>query len=216
MDNHLTSRAFLRHGKASQLRYLAAIYLTIAALTAAAVAFGQSPERELLNSERIEQRFGSYGVEVLAQDSEVRVSNLYSGAEGASTCRTFAVVRYPPRIDPLLADAHAAIVAGGSIGAVFTAQGWQVRKTHLHYGELRASATLAGLMHVASGARLAAHVYVLDVVKDEQTREYAALVEIHHPEYLRVADLESIYGPIEHSRADLVSAMLTLAAERSR
>jgi hypothetical protein len=71
-------------------------------------------------------------------------------------------------------------------------------------------------MRVAPGTRLAAHVYVLDVVKSERALEYAALVEIHHPDYLQAADLELIYGPVDAHRADLVSSMLALAAERSR
>ena len=51
-----------------------------------------SPERrELLNSERIAQRFGSYGIEVLESDGRVRVSNLYSNEQGGRICRTFAV-----------------------------------------------------------------------------------------------------------------------------
>jgi hypothetical protein len=193
-----------------------AIWLLIGGLAAASAMPAAGQARELLNSERIEQRFGSYGLDVLAQDAAVRVSSLYSTHEGVATCRTFAIVRYPTHIDPLLGEAHAAIVAGGSIGAVFTAQGWQVRKTHLHYGALQATGTLAGLMRVAPGTRLAAHVYVLDVVKSERALEYAALVEIHHPDYLQAADLELIYGPVDAHRADLVSSMLALAAERSR
>lgn len=215
MDSTPRSERAHRHRTTAHRRFLRATHLLLAA-SMAALALAQPQGRELLNSERIEQRFGSYGVEVLAQDAQLRVSCLYSTHDGVGTCRTFAIVRYPQSIDPRLADAHAAIVAGGSIGAVFTAQGWQVRKTHLRYTELEASATLALAMRVASGTRLAVHVYVLDVVKDEDTLEYAALVEIHHPEYLTVADLESIYGPIEGTRPDLVSSLLTVAVERSR
>src|SRR5262245_42966767 len=35
---------------------------------------------ELLNSERIEQKFGSYGIAVLRSDERLRVANLYSEA----------------------------------------------------------------------------------------------------------------------------------------
>ena len=35
-------------------------------------------EPQLLNSERIEQRFGSFGIDVLASEPGMRVSNLYS------------------------------------------------------------------------------------------------------------------------------------------
>ena len=215
MDSTLRTERVSRQKTAAAKHFLRATYLLLAA-SAAALALAQPQGRELLNSERIEQRFGSYGVDVLTQDPQLRVSCLYSTHDGVETCRTFAIVRYPQSIDPRLADAHAAIVAGGSIGAVLTAQGWQVRKTHLRYAELGASATLARLMRVGSGTRLAAHVYVLDAVKEESTLEYAALVEIHHPNYLQVADLESIYGPVETGRGDLVSSLLTVAVERSR
>jgi hypothetical protein len=108
-------------------------------------------------------------------------------------------------------------VAGGSIGAVFAGQGWEVRKTHLDYGEIEASPLLAKLMDIAAGTPLAEHVYVLDVAKDGRVLEYAALVEIHHPDYLRLGDLEDIYGPPDSAdRRDLVAELLATAASRSR
>jgi DNA-binding GntR family transcriptional regulator len=175
------------------------------------------PSREVLNSERIAAKFGTYGVQVLSQDDRLRVTNLFSGDADHRICRTFALVRYAPRIDPALAAPHAAIVAGGSIGAVFAGQGWEVRKAHLHYGEIRASARLAELMDIDVGTPLAEHVYVLDVAKDGRVIEYAALVEIHHPDYLRLGDLEDIYGPPDPGdRRDLVAELLATATERSR
>jgi hypothetical protein len=71
--------------------------LYIAALLLAAQgAAARAQDRELLNSERIAAAFGSYGVEVVEQDSQVRVSNLFSGAGAGRVCRTFAVVRFAP------------------------------------------------------------------------------------------------------------------------
>jgi hypothetical protein len=125
-------------------------------------------------------------------------------------------VRYS-LVDPVIAREHAAIVAGGSIGAVFAEHGWEVRKTHLRYGERAAPASVAALMSVAAGTPLAEHVYVLDVKKDGRTIEYATLIEIHHPDYLVLADLARIYGPADAgNRGDLVAASLEIAAERSR
>ena len=196
-----------------------ATHLFIAAIALAAhlLAAAQSPAPELLNSERIAATFGSYGVEVLEQDEAVRISNLFSGEGEGRVCRTFAVVRYAPTIDPAVSEAHAAIVAGGSIGAVFAAQGWEVRKTHLRYGERAATAKLAALMRVGVGVPLAEHFYVLDVVKDGRTIEYAALVEIHHPEYLGLPELAAIYGPpTDNERNELVAALQAVAAERER
>ncbi len=195
------------------------IPLFVAAITAAiaVVAAAQTAPRELLNSERIAATFGNYGVTVLEQNPAVRVSSLFSETDEQRTCRTFAIVRYAERIDPSLSTEHAAIVAGGSIGAVFAASGWEVRKTHLYYGERAASPKLASLMHIAAGTPLAEHVYVLDVVKDGRAIDYAALVEIHHPAYLSLANLESIYGvPDTGDRRELLATLLATATERVR
>jgi hypothetical protein len=203
----------------------------IAALLGAALALGAAPyapaaaqsalptdtaaPRELLNSERIEQRFGSYGLAVLASDAHVRVSNLYStdARAGTQTTRTFAVVRYPDAIDVALAREHAEILRGGSIGAVLTAGGWRVLKRHLGYDEIDAPARLATLMHVPPQTKLARHAYVLDVEKDGRVLPYAALVEIHHPDYLHAADLRAIYGPPSaQGREALLASLLATAA----
>jgi hypothetical protein len=190
-------------------------HLFIAAIAVAAVA--QPAPRELLNSERISAAFGSYGVEVLEQDATVRVSNLFSGAGEARTSRTFAIVRYAEHIDTALAAEHAAIVAGGSIGAVLAAAGWEVRKSHLRYGTRAATPRLAALMRVAVGTPLAMHVYSLDVAKGGRALECAALVEIHHPDYLTSEQLAEIYGSAdEAARPGLVAVLLATAEERVR
>lgn len=161
----------------------------------------ESP-RELLNSERIERQFGSYGIEVLHSDAGLRVSNLYSESDGARIGRTFAVVFYPTEIDPRFAAEHAQILDGGSIGAVFARGGWTVTKRHLWFGTLESTPKLEGLMGVDAGTALAAHVYVLSVSRAGATFEYAAICEVHHPEYLRLADLRSVYGAPAVERAD--------------
>jgi hypothetical protein len=179
-------------------------------------ASAQAPAPELLNSERIAQRFGSYGIEVVESGRDSRVAHLFSTEQGSRTCRTFAVVRYPEAVHPMFAAEHAEILQGGSIGAVFAARGWQVRKSHLHYGELNASGRLAEIMQVAAGTRLAEHVYALDIVKDGSAFPYAAIVEIHHPDYLLAAQLPSIYGPANpRGNERLVDALLATAADRA-
>jgi hypothetical protein len=182
----------------------------------ASAAPAQAP-RELLNSERIEAEFGSYGIEVLEQDSASRVSNLYSDRAGERTCRTFAVVRYR-EADPAFGREHAAIVAGGSMGAVFAAAGWEVRKTHLEYGAVPATPRLVALMRIAPDTILPVHVYALDVAKGGRTLEYAVLAEIHHPDYLTRDELVEIYGAVdEQQSAGLVAeVMATVQAAISR
>ena len=208
--------AYQPHSRSPGLSWWTHLYIAAIALALAGQTPGQPAGRELLNSERIAAAFGSYGVEVLEQDEQVRVSNLFSGAGQDKTCRTFAIVRYPPHLDDAVSAEHAEIVAGGSIGAVFAARGWQVRKTHLSYAQRPASARLARLMRVAAGTTLAEHIYVLDVVKDGQAIEYAVLAEIHHPDYLAVADLARIYGPVDDGREELVAQLRATVAERTR
>jgi hypothetical protein len=71
-------------------------------------------------------------------------------------------------------------------------------------------------MRVDVGTPLAEHVYVLDVAKGGRTIEYAALVEIHHPDYLGLEDLAEIYGPVDESRRELAVAMRATADSRTR
>ncbi|MBN1239893.1 MAG: hypothetical protein JXB36_15430 [Gammaproteobacteria bacterium] len=170
--------------------------------------------REPLNSERIEQRFGSYGIEVLESDGRLRVSHLYSESGGVRTGRTFAVVSYPEAVDPALAEQHEEITDGGSIGAVFTRSGWTVTKRHLWFGELVSTGESASLMRIAEGLPVAAHVYVLRVARDGRAYDYATIAEVHHPEYLRLEELEPIYGPAEPTGGDAALVRRMLSATR--
>lgn len=174
-----------------------AIRLRAALLAAALFAFvlpAQPPTPELLNSERIEQAFGSYGIEVLANGRAERVSRLYSVHDGIEICRSFAVVIYPERLAPALAPEHEAIVAGGSIGATFAAAGWAVRKTHRYFGTLSATDGLRAIMHAPAAGELAVHVYTLSVARDGVEHEYATIAEVHHPDYLDLDALQAIHG----------------------
>jgi hypothetical protein len=186
------------------------------ALAGVLATAGQQAGRELLNSERIAQRFGSYGIDVLDTGAGARVSNLYSSTPEGRVCRTFAIVRYPNDIAPELAAPHAAILAGGSMGATLVAAGWRVQKRHLYFGHVAATAKVASLMQIAPGTPLAEHAYVLDVEKGGRVLPYAALVEIHHPDYLGQSDLTAIYGaPSSTGREALLTTLLELAAERA-
>src|SRR5689334_22212205 len=164
--------AYQRRSRSSGRSRWTHLYIAAVALWLPAALLAQPAERELLNSERIAAKFGSYGIEVLEQTDGTRVSNLYSGAGDDKTCRTFAAVRYQPNLDPQLSVEHRAIVAGGSLGAVFVAAGWEVRKSHLRYIETRASPRLASLMHIAEGTPLATDIYALDVAKEGRVLEY--------------------------------------------
>lgn len=173
-------------------------------------------EAELLNSERIELTFGSFGIEVLSADAPLRVSNLYSVEGGVRTCRTFAVVVYPERIDPALAEAHALIVSGQAIGETFAANGWSIEKRHRYFGEIadiQSRPRVAGLMGLTATANAAIHVYVFVVSKDGRAIDYATIAEIHHPDYLALREIAAIYGPdVGRFAVEREGLRLTMAA----
>jgi hypothetical protein len=149
----------------------------------------------LLNSERIEQTFGSYGIDVVYSDDELRLSNLHSLEDGRKITRTFAIVAYPKVVQPAFEAEHEAILAGGSIGATFKAAGWDVIKTDHRYAILSPVwPELARLMHIGEDARVAMDMYRLSVVRGDRRFDYARIIEIHHPDYLGRGALEQIYG----------------------
>ncbi|HSG65667.1 MAG TPA: hypothetical protein VLD39_11735 [Gammaproteobacteria bacterium] len=174
-------------------------------------------EEELLNSERIEQVYGSYGIEVVSSTPGLRVSRLYSTHDERQICRTFAVVVYTGEIDAAIAAEHAAVLDGSSIGATFAARGWGVRKAHRYFGEIESTPRLEALMGGIEPGRLAVHIYALSVGRDDRELDYASVVEVHHPDYLGLADLRRIYGdgnlpPVDET----VLRLLELTAEQVR
>lgn len=211
-DPMLALRRFTRPSRA---------WLALLALAAISASAQRASEQELLNSERIARQFGSYGIDVLEQGETVRVSNLYSGTGDARVTRTFAVVLYPAAVDPALADAHATIVGGGSIGAVLTEHGWEVRKRHRFLGVLESTRRVERMMGGIRADTLATHVYVLDAVRPGAEHEYATIVEVHHPDYLALDDLQSIYGgsytpPTRRNELEALVDTLRIASARMR
>ena len=154
-------------------------------------------ETVLLNSERIEQKFGSYGIDVLASEAGLRRSSLYSGNGDDRICRTYALVRFRPERDASIEPQHATVLAGNSLGEVFKASGWGIHKQTLHIGEMRLAAAdneIARLMQLDRSATVALHIYQLVLERDQQIFEYATIAEAHHPDYLSESDLLSIYA----------------------
>jgi hypothetical protein len=152
-----------------------------------------------LNSERIRQNFGSYGVDVLSNENKRRISSLYSIDGDEKTTRTYAVVDFIDGKTAALAREHELVESGGSIGEVFRTAGWSIEKRHLFIGEFNVPASYANLgavMRIALPQILATDVYLFVVNKNAQSINYARITEIHHPDYLTAADLERIYGEI--------------------
>ena len=148
------------------------------------------------NSDRIRLKFGSYGIDIVENELRIRVSNLYSTSDGVKTNRTFAVVMYPTVIETAFRIEHQAITEGQSIGIVFREHGWQIDKRHQYIGELDTLSVFSGIHSVfgdIGSARPVIHVYSLIVRKDNQEFHYASIAEVHHPEYLELEELTSIF-----------------------
>jgi hypothetical protein len=152
---------------------------------------------ELANSDRIRLKFGNYGIEIVENGLRIRVSNLYSTVAGVKTNRTFAVVMYPEVIEPDFSKEHEAIINGQSIGIVFKENGWQIEKHHQFIGELAIQPDFSAVQAVFGDigeVRPVIHVYSLLIRKNDMQFHYASIAEVHHPDYLGLEDLKSIYG----------------------
>ncbi len=153
-------------------------------------------EPVLLNSERIQQQFGSYGIEVLSSEPGLRRSTLYSMHDDGPVCRTYAVVRFADQPHDGYSEEHAKVLAGNSIGAIFRSHDWDIHKQTIHIGSvsLPAGGTQIGrLMRLDGPEELALHVYQLLLARNDQVFEYATIVETHHPEYLSESAVLDLY-----------------------
>jgi hypothetical protein len=151
----------------------------------------------LLNSERIEQQFGSYNVALLESSAGRRVSNLYSLNDDRKICRTLALVTFEDPTDARISLEQRQISSGASIGAVFKNHGWTIYKTNLYVGMIHADeqATLiANLMNISLPQKLALHLYRFELVRGSDHIDYAIIAEIHHPDYLSPDRLQRHYG----------------------
>lgn len=189
------------------------IALLVAAALAACAGNGQ-----WLNSDRIRQAFGSYGVDIIYADDERRISSLYSEEAGNRVMRTYAVVNFQGRPPAALAREHEKILGGASIGSTFRRAGWTIEKHHTYIGafEVPESYTLiAEGMQIALPQELATHSYLFVVRRDERSYTYATITEVHHPDYLAAERLREIYGEIlfddgRRRLADLIGAPISL------
>lgn len=175
----------------------------VSPLVIAAALSACAAESESLNSERIHDRFGSYGIEVIEFKGGVRRSNLFSLDGEAKICRTYAVVRFHDGLAPSVTADHADVIAGKSIGATFKSNGWQIRKTTLYIGVISTDTPahhVDELMQLANRSELAMHAYQLTLEKGEQAIDYATVIEIHHPEYLSASELQQLYGDSHHAQ----------------
>lgn len=168
----------------------------IPAVVLAAAVCACVVEPELLNSERIESRYGNFGIEVVSQIDRVRRSRLYSSANGTRTCRTYAIAQIASEPPPEIAAEHRQISAGASIGATFKSNGWRVfKETRLIDSILLEEDphNIYTCMHLDDSTPLAVHVYRLLLNKGSRVIDYATIIELHHPDYLREDDVRRLF-----------------------
>ncbi len=169
------------------------------------ISTGKNQSRPLRNSDRIQLKYGSYGIDIIENGDKIRVSNLYSTHNGVKTNRTFAVVAYPDLIEAAFKKEHESIINGQSIGVVFEQNGWEIQKHHLYFGEIEMPPGHYGVDSLFSDigtCHPAIHVYSLVVAKDDSEFEYAAIAEVHHPDFLQLEDLQAIYGQGSNSNLE--------------
>jgi hypothetical protein len=170
----------------------------VPSIVLAAALSACSLQPEVLNSERIRDRFGNYGIEIIEQNDETRRSSLYSTSNGRRTCRTYAVVEFTGGGAFDISDVHRKVVDGASIGSTFRSDGWEIRKETIYVGEIAfpdAHHPIRELMHLQSTTNLAVHAYHLHIEKGPTSLHYATIVETHHPEYLDKSELLELYSP---------------------
>ena len=174
----------------------------------------------LLNSQRIKSCFGSYGVEVLQQDGNIRISSLYSLEGEQKITRTLAISEFSQDLPDSLQAAYETIRAGASMGSSLESAGWRVEKRHRYFGEVPASVAFQCMAALQAGEQystLAVQVYDLYAVREEQDYRFALLAELHDPRYLTLQDLQEIYPELINSLTTLdsdSSGLLQLVDER--
>ena len=192
------------------------LYVLAAALSASAM------ESEVLNSERITEHFGNYGIDVLAAKPGLRRSSLFSVEGENRVCRTYAVVKFTDQTPWESNEEHAKILAGSSIGAVFKDSGWQIVKDTIYVGSFNvddSASEIQQLMRLDDDQELAIHVYRLSVRKGDLIVDYATIIESHHPDYLTLADLNRFYAIsddmiIEADEVDSLIALVLAAGQK--
>jgi len=159
-----------------------------------------------MNSELIQQKFGSYGVDVWAHDSHQRLSSLYSVHERTKVTRTIALVTFNQAGVERFNDEHRDVVGGASIGATFAHAGWLIRKPLRAVYQLPARELYAPLyqaMNLDQSQTLSMHIYDFVVAaQDESGRgtTYATIVEIHSPGYLTSEEVDNIAANVSPAR----------------
>ena len=128
----------------------------------------------------------------MAQETELRITSLYSLVDEQPVTRTLAIVGYLYDYPPQVTDVHVKILHGSSIGQSFIDHGFEVIKETVVLMKLPANQGLKPLyemMHMSSAAPLAYNTYLLKVRKNSDWVPYARVTEVHSPEHLKIREL---------------------------
>lgn len=194
-----------------RLFYTAFLLLAVGCQAESETATAVQPQ---LNSERIQAKFGSYGVDVLASGDGFRVSNLYSLDGDAKVCRTLAIVQFADDMPAELAATHQAIQDGGSLGATLKRDGWELTKEHAILTDVDMPKLFRTIGRSTSDLTpLATSVYEIHVTREDRDFHYATIVEMHHPEYLDLEQLKELESISDRADRDRAQGLLTLVHE---
>lgn len=149
----------------------------------------------LLTSERINAKFGSFGVQVLLQDelSNIRFSNLYSLENGEKITRTLALVNFVEKIDPRLKKTHQEILDGASLGATLTKHGFLLQKNIVFTGVFDGLPPQLNAMMKVPNTEFAATIYEVLVKINNDTVPYCTITEIFSPAFVSKTELTSLH-----------------------
>ena len=162
------------------------------------IAIAQKPwlQSGLLMSERIEKKFGSFGVEVLSQDEHkgIRLANLYSKEDKNKVTRVIALTKYENPIGKKLMQAHTEILAGGSIGATLAKNGFSIKKQVFFKGKLDHIPVRLDSLMGSKNSSYTTVMYELIAQKGKDSLPYCSITEVYSPQFLTMPELDLIYS----------------------
>jgi len=139
-------------------------------------------------------KFGSYGLNVLAQDPEsYRLSSLYSIDNEHEVTRTIALTTYESNMNEALKKAHEEIVQGGSIGSTLSKHGFKLIKEITFKGNVSEMPKEMNRLMNSNDNTFAALIYDLFAEKDGVVYPYSTIAEVYSPQYLTLSELNLIY-----------------------
>ena len=139
-----------------------------------------------MNSDKIRERFGHYGVELLEQDTRTRLASLYSLSGEQRITRTLALTRFELPTHPGVEAQDAQIRSGESIGATLRKAGWSIVKNETIDCQVTAGQRFAllGGATLSPEDNVLLRVYTLNITRQDLSIDYAIIAEAYHGEHI--------------------------------